>query len=886
MFRPARSVPLLEVALVLALALLGTPVLALAQVVFDDSLGAPGAAPLDPGGTTYQIESDRGATVSGGGHTNLFFSFDQFDVPASQTAEFRPGADVDTIVSRVTGGSPSRIDGGLRVETLGGGPGPDLFLLNPDGVLFGGSTRLDLGGALYVSTASGVGFEDGGFFSARDVGAALPATAAAPSLLRFDGTQTGDIAIEGRVFSNDVGTALDAEGVSLVARNVTATGPGSIAPEQATVQIGAVGSRALDVPLDLRAADLGRGSASGGRIEIDAGSSDTFNVSTLSPNPDQGRIVIRGGELVLVDGALIAGGNGSTDPGAAAIDVDVDERVSLSGSSAKIESQSGASFGPGDVRVSAERLEILEAASVEITTNRGGAAVGRLEIDVDTLEIAGQFSQLKSTTRTAGAGGAIDVSARAIHLRDQGRVLSESIANTSVDVGSSGAISLEADTIALGRGADVVSVTNDAGAGGDVTVRAANLSLVDRARIGAGSNGDAAGGDVRVEVGRLELLASSVIGTGPVPIAPVDETRPSGPAGDLSIVADSARIEGGSQLSTTTIGSGDAGELRVDVRETLVLTGEQAGVDQPSGLFARSGESFGSPATGDGGRIVVRAGRLEILDGAQINATTVGSGRAGEIDVETTGDLVIDDGRVSTFASDTGATGDLRLAAGRDLVLRNEAEITSEAPIPAPPGLPGDPPTAGGIELVAGDLLRIEDARVATDSSRPESGDIALFAGTAIGLVASEITTNVDSAAGRGGDIAIEAGAVAIAESVVTANADGSNADAGDIRLAASTAILQSPDSRIEARSQLGVSGQIVRASPETNLAEELGRLAAEIQSEDASLLDPCEARRSNAGTLSQEAAPAAVDSPEALLPLAPAAPEGDGQARDGCRSR
>jgi murein tripeptide amidase MpaA len=40
----------------------------------------------------------------------------------------------------------------------------------------------------------------------------------------------------------------------------------------------------------------------------------------------------------------------------------------------------------------------------------------------------------------------------------------------------------------------------------------------------------------------------------------------------------------------------------------------------------------------------------------------------------------------------------------------------------------------------------------APDSARPESGDVSLSAGTAIGLVASEVTTNVDSSAGRGGD--------------------------------------------------------------------------------------------------------------------------------------
>ena len=119
-----------------------------------------------------------------------------------------------------------------------------------------------------------------------------------------------------------------------------------------------------------------------------------------------------------------------------------------------------------------------------------------------------------------------------------------------------------------------------------------------------------------------------------------------------------------------------------------------------------------------------------------------------------------------------------------------------------------------------------------------------------------------------------------------SANAAGANADAGDLTLVAREAILQSPDSVVKARAELGVAGEIVRAAPETNLAEELGRLAAEIPSEERALLDPCEARRSNAGSVSQTAAPLAGDSPEALLPLAPAAGAGEGGAGDGCPTR
>lgn len=868
-----------------------------AQVVFDDTLTAAGEAPLDPGGTTWQIDPDRGATVSNGDQTNLFYSFERFDVPAAHAAEFRPGADVDAIVSRVTGGDLSRIDGDVRVSAIGGGAGPDLFLVNPAGVLFGGDTRIDMNGAFRVSTASSVGFADGGFFSARDAAAPLPAAASAPSLLRFDGGPSGEVRIEGRLISDDVGGARDASVVSLVARDVTARGPGLIAAEQATLELGAVGARAIDVPLDLRDAALGPGTAAGGKIEIAAGTAAALTVTTQSPNPDQGRIVIRGGELVLVNGALLAGGDGAAGADSMAIDVAVADRVSLTGSFAKIESLSGRTFGPGSLRIRAGRLEITDAGSVEISSTRGNGVPGRLEIDVDSLRIEGANSRIRSLTRAVGAGGDIDLRARTIRLADGALVFSESQASTTTAIGAVGDVAVTAESVELVDGARILSVTNDAGAGGDVTLDADSLSLLGQASVTAGSTTDAVGGDLRIEVGRLALGGSSAIGTGSVSPVPQGAAPITGPGGAVGIVADSVRVDGGSQISTSTDGAGDAGDLVLDVRDDLVLSG-RLGLDQPSGLFARSGRAFGSGATGDGGRIVVRAGSLVVDDGAQINSTTVGTGRAGGIDVETVGELELDGGRVRAIASGVGETGDVRLAAGGRLRVRGGAEIVSEAPVPLPgPGLPGDPPTAGGIVLVAGDRVLVEGARIATDSARPESGDVRIEATRGISLVDSSVTTNVDAASGRGGDVVLDTQALVLADALVTANADGTNADAGNVTLRAGAGLLQSTDSVVEARAALGVSGVVVRATPDTNLPEELGRLAAAPRTDDGIVVGSCVGPRSTAGTFARTAAPVAVDSPERLLPepaevdpaeAAPAAAgaPASGQDRDACPAR
>ena len=124
------------------------------QVIPDNTLDAENSTINST--VINEVPSERidGGAIRG---TNLFHSFEAFNVNEGSGVYFSNPAVIENIISRVTGNNPSEILGTLGV--LGNA---NLFLINPNGIIFGSNASLDVNGSFIGSSSSSViydGFE-------------------------------------------------------------------------------------------------------------------------------------------------------------------------------------------------------------------------------------------------------------------------------------------------------------------------------------------------------------------------------------------------------------------------------------------------------------------------------------------------------------------------------------------------------------------------------------------------------------------------------------------------------------------------------------------------------------------------------------------------------
>jgi filamentous hemagglutinin family protein len=153
-------------------------------------------AAVDGTGTTVNTTVSNQFDITEGTRSgnNLFHSFQQFNVGASQTANFVVPSDVQNVLARVSGGAVSMIDGRLQVT----GGNSNLYLMNPAGIVFGNNAQLNLPAAFVATTANGIGFGDRQWFSASGQNT-FTQLVGSPRRFAFTENRAGVIVVAGKL---------------------------------------------------------------------------------------------------------------------------------------------------------------------------------------------------------------------------------------------------------------------------------------------------------------------------------------------------------------------------------------------------------------------------------------------------------------------------------------------------------------------------------------------------------------------------------------------------------------------------------------------------------------------------------------------------------------
>jgi len=352
-------------------------------------------------------------------------------------------------------------------------------------------------------------------------------------------------------------------------------------------------------------------------------------------------------------------------------------------------------------------------------------------------------------------------------------------------------------------------------------------------------------------------------------------------AGDIHIRAGQLQLESGAQIRSFSDSNQNAGNIYVTVTNAAsisgaVTVGEESIVS--SAILTRAGESNTDPESqGSAGNIELDVGSLEVTGGALVSSRAYRSRDAGSIDINADGDVSVSGEfglRQTQISAENfdGNPGDIEVNA-RSVSIRDRAVLSASSTGSAP---------GGSIEVnVQQNFLLADDAGVTADSLRSlVGGDIDIAAGGWIVLQDGRIETNVFRGEGTGGNIRIGIAkddiptprlAVLNDDSRVTANAQAGAG--GNIELRADTLLL-SPDSVLEASSELGVDGSLDVAAPVVQVAGRLDPLPASFLDVRALLRAHCAQRAAEGGSsFVIEEGPPPPPSPRGYLGSPPRSP-------------
>jgi filamentous hemagglutinin family protein len=603
-------------------------------------VAADGSLPTNVNQSGQTIEITGGAQAG----SNLFHSFEQFSVLTGQTAFFNNASNITNILSRVTGNSISQIDGLIRANG-----GANLFLLNPNGIIFGQDAALDIGGSFMATTAESIVFEDGTVFDTQELQNPL-LTVSMPIGLQI-GSEPGSIINQSGVTNNlgEVVGGLEVnpgQNFTLVGGDINLNG-GNIAAPGGQVNLGGLAAPGTVIFSDNKLSFGNQESLANvsleNEAEVNVRSSDNGGIAVNAKN-----LSLTGGSKLL---AGIAEGLGSSESRGGDINLYILEAVTLADYSSISNTLRELSVGTGgNVNIDTSSLFLASSSKIASSNAEGTGDAGNINIRASDL-ISVTNSVIQSDTYGLGDAGDINLESKNGSISIEGV---ETGVSTAVQAGAT-----NQEKAAIGQG-------------GDINITARNLTLTTKgepSEVGAllqsdtFSKGNA--GDITIRVDDTINFDGALSGVSSEVGESDTGEKGIGQGGNIYIQARSLLITNGASVLSSTSGKGNAGNININASDSLVISGtapfptladgEPGGL--PSGLYSATEED----ARGQGGDIRIDTNNLQLTDGAVLSGRSRSNFPGGNITVNARNLDIIGGGQILTTALQQGTAGDITL---------------------------------------------------------------------------------------------------------------------------------------------------------------------------------------------------------------------------------
>jgi filamentous hemagglutinin family protein len=798
-----------------------------AEALTDGSVGA-----IKSLSGNFEVPASLG-TTSG---TNLFHSFQTFNINSGESATFTGASNITNVISRVTGGKNSTIDGTLRSQV----GNADFYFINPAGVVFGKDAKLDVPASFYASTANNLKFKDAVNYSAVDLKnntlsvstpeqfGMLDANVQNNNLLNVDGAklevnakQTLGLASENIQIRNNA--KLNApDGKILIASNnqaeitgslVNADGNGQgnivVSAQELTIEnsivtasnIGETNMKSTD-GVEITTANLNLIDHSQIRsTSYDAGAGGNVNINA------SGNINVKNGS-VISSHSLADGKGGVVNINTGSLNLDGKEQSDTDFTGIAANSNPNSTAQAGQVKVQANSVNIENGAQMNSSTFGEGDA-NSVTVTAKNITIDGKGSAFatgigsNANPDSSGHAGNIVIKSDNISISNGGTINSMTFSS-----GDAGSVQLDAKTVAIdgqnnkNKVTGISSDTNgSSGNAGKVTLNAKQLTIKNTGTISSSTMGSGQGGSVQVNADTVEIngkgsednlftgILSNAVGTGN--------------AGNVSVKANTLALTEKGRIASNTYGNGNGGDVNVQAKN-VSINGNNSSV--------YTGIASNTYNNGDAGTVTLNATDINVENAGRITTNTRGQGKAGNlvvnaenITIDAKNSLYLAGIAAAASPESTGQIGNVDVAATNKLVIKNGGQISvqNRATVEHPETI-----TAGTISIKAGDVylnnglinaqstgnvdasniraqilrgLWMNNSGITMQAKSGNGGAIFMNSGAVIDMFSSVITTSVESSTGNGGNITVATQNLVLDDGAVQANAYSGNG--GDVLL-------------------------------------------------------------------------------------------------------